>query len=219
MAGSLRTPLWTRSSSPGSVRLGPRCWGAASQPRSAMAFLPHLAVRLGCVRPGLDTQPGCSDLQADLVCFVACCRTAGEAVGCRASTAAKTAAMGVASYRRRTTGLEHRPRRRPLLHRSGLSVHNYGSEGWGFESLRDTSETPPSAPRSTACTCWRPYFRVWWPPRVRPGARRVPGRPRNAGGTRNRGLLKNQMLENRQADTTIATEPTPKAHLATGDLV
>ena len=50
-------------------------------------------------------------------------------------------------------------------------------------------------------------------------ARSVPGRPRNAGGTRKRGLLKNQMLANRQADTNIATEPTPKTHLATGDLV
>src|SRR5215469_13500663 len=63
----------------------PRCWGAASQPSRAMAFLPHLAVRLGCVRPGLDTQSGCSDLQADLVCFVACCRTAREAVVRRAT--------------------------------------------------------------------------------------------------------------------------------------
>jgi len=53
-----------------------------------------------------------------------------------APIAAITAANTVASYRRTTTGLEHRPRGQPLLDRSGRSAHAYGSEGWGFESLR-----------------------------------------------------------------------------------
>jgi len=43
-------------------------------------------------------------------------------------TAAKTVAMTVASYRRKTTGVEHRPRGQPLLDRSGQSAHYYGSD-------------------------------------------------------------------------------------------
>ena len=45
-------------------------------------------------------------------------------------TAAKPAAKAIASYRHRTTGLEHRPSTRPLLDGSGQSAHCYGSEGW-----------------------------------------------------------------------------------------
>jgi hypothetical protein len=40
--------------------------------------------------------------------------------------AAKTAAIIIASYRRMTTGLEHRPRRQPLLDNPGWSAHAYG---------------------------------------------------------------------------------------------
>src|ERR1022692_110881 len=40
-----------------------------------------------------------------------------------------TAAKAPVSYRRRTTGLEHRPSGRPLLDGPGHSAHSYGSEG------------------------------------------------------------------------------------------
>jgi hypothetical protein len=55
-------------------------------------------------------------------------------LGC--STAANTAAVAIASYRREATRLEHRPSRRPPLDGPGQSAHSYGSEGRGFESLR-----------------------------------------------------------------------------------
>ena len=62
------------------------------------------------------------------------------------STAAKTAAISVANYRRKTTGLEHRPRRQPLLDKSGRFAHYYGSESWGFESLRARHRCHRSGP-------------------------------------------------------------------------
>ena len=48
----------------------------------------------------------------------------------------KTAAKTMDSYRHRPTSLEYRPSRRTRLDSSGRSAHAYGSEGWGFESLR-----------------------------------------------------------------------------------
>ena len=42
------------------------------------------------------------------------------------STAAKAAAMAMAYYRRERTSLEHRPRRQPLLDKSGRFAHEYG---------------------------------------------------------------------------------------------
>ena len=50
------------------------------------------------------------------------------------STVAKTSS--IASYRRRTTALENQASRQPLLDSPGQSAHSYGSEGWGFGSLR-----------------------------------------------------------------------------------
>jgi len=55
-------------------------------------------------------------------------------------TAAKTAAMPMVSYRRWATGLEYRPSTQSPLDGSGRSAHACGSEGWGFEPFRDTSE-------------------------------------------------------------------------------
>ena len=66
--------------------------------------------------------------------------------------AANTAAKAVVSNGRRMTALECRPSRKPFLDDYGRSAHAYGSEGWGFESLRAHLRgwTPPSAPRSKA---------------------------------------------------------------------
>jgi hypothetical protein len=47
----------------------------------------------------------------------------------RCTTTAKAAAMAMVAYRRGTTGLEHRPSRKPALDGSGRSAHAYGSEG------------------------------------------------------------------------------------------
>ena len=60
-------------------------------------------------------------------------------------TAAKTAAMGMVSYGRGTTTLEYRPSTQILLDGSGQSAYAYGSEGWGFESLRARPGQQPIA--------------------------------------------------------------------------
>jgi len=63
----------------------------------------------------------------------------------RCLTAAKTAAMTIVSYRHEPTGLEYRASRRTFLDRCGRSAHAYGSEGWGFESLRARPGQQPIA--------------------------------------------------------------------------
>ena len=50
-------------------------------------------------------------------------------VASKCSSAASTAAKAMASYRRGTTGLEHRPRRRPPMDGRGQFAYAYGSEG------------------------------------------------------------------------------------------
>ena len=57
--------------------------------------------------------------------------------------------MTVASYRRKATGLEHRPSGQPLLDRSGRSAHNYGSEGWQAAKDRLIVSGSDGANRST----------------------------------------------------------------------
>ena len=63
--------------------------------------------------------------------------------------------MTTASYRPRTTGLEHRPRRQPPPDRSGRSAHYYGSHGRarhvpdqvvGQGSSRSLADRPASPP-------------------------------------------------------------------------
>ena len=56
---------------------------------------------------------------------------------CRsAATVAKTAAKPLHNTRRTWTTLEYRPSPRPVTDGPGRRAHSYGSEGWGFESLR-----------------------------------------------------------------------------------
>ena len=53
-----------------------------------------------------------------------------------AATVAKTVAKPLNSTRRTWTTLEYRPSLRPVTDGPGRYAHSYGSEGWGFESLR-----------------------------------------------------------------------------------
>ena len=53
-----------------------------------------------------------------------------------AATVAKTVAKPLNSTRRTWTTLEYRPSLRPVTDGLGRCAHSYGSEGWGFESLR-----------------------------------------------------------------------------------
>src|SRR5215471_13993496 len=55
--------------------------------------------------------------------------------------------MTVATYRHGTTSLDHRPSRQTLLDGPGRSAHAYGSEGWGFESLRARQQSTRSRAR------------------------------------------------------------------------
>jgi len=53
-----------------------------------------------------------------------------------AATVAKTVAKPLNNTRRTWTTLEYRPSPRPVTDGPGRRAHSYGSEGWGFESLR-----------------------------------------------------------------------------------
>ena len=59
-----------------------------------------------------------------------------EDQGRSATTVAKTVAKPLNSTRRTWTTLEYRPSPRPVTDGPGRLAHSYGSEGWGFESLR-----------------------------------------------------------------------------------
>src|SRR6266496_434494 len=74
-----------------------------------------------------------------------------------APTAAKTAAMTAASYRRKTTGLEDRPRGQPLLDRSGRSAHNYGSASQA--SIQEDGAVPAACPSGGSPTVIHGYSR------------------------------------------------------------
>jgi len=50
--------------------------------------------------------------------------------------AANTAAKPLDDARHVQTALEYRPSAEGAAHNHGRCAHSYGSEGWGFESLR-----------------------------------------------------------------------------------
>ena len=62
-----------------------------------------------------------------------------------AATVAKTVAKPLDSTRRTWTTLEYRPSLRPVTDGPGRLAHSYGSEGWGFESLRARPAQRPLA--------------------------------------------------------------------------
>ena len=58
---------------------------------------------------------------------------------------AATVAKPLNNTRRTWTTLEYRPSLRPLTDGPGRRAHSYGSEGWGFESLRARQAHRPVA--------------------------------------------------------------------------
>ena len=80
------------------------------------------------VRAGRETLYGAAEKQT------------GEDKRRSIATVAKTVAKPLDGARRTWTTLEFRPSPRPVTDGPGRFAHSYGSEGWGFESLRARPE-------------------------------------------------------------------------------